>query len=93
LKLVGSKYLLYISQKYFKSYLFSYSVGFLHSSYTFGHESLIVLEESGSGSSSTSNLAGQQHGQTVPPGALISLLQKGIKFLQVEAHMNEVSNF
>jgi len=54
----------------------------LHSSYTFGNESFILQDANFS-----------QHGQALAPGALVNLLHKGMKFLEVEAHLNQVRLF
>ena len=45
--------------------------GFKHSSFTFGYESQILK----------SSITGSE----LPPGALISFLQKGIQYLQIES--------
>jgi transducin (beta)-like 1 len=50
--------------------------GFSHSAFTFAYESLVVK----------SSVA-----QTViPPGALITFLQKGLEYIAIEEHINEV---
>jgi len=49
-------------------------VGFKHSAFTFGHESQLHK----------SNLS---YSDVVPPGALISLIQKGIQYLEIEAKL------
>ncbi|KNC47599.1 uncharacterized protein AMSG_02624 [Thecamonas trahens ATCC 50062] len=49
--------------------------GFAHTAYTFGHESLVAR----------SNL----DGSAVPPGALVSYVQKGLQYLEVETHLRE----
>ena len=48
--------------------------GFIHSAFSFGHESLI--------SKATID------GSKVSPGALISFVQKGLQFAEIEAHIN-----
>lgn len=49
--------------------------GFQHSAFSFGAESLI----------SNSNINGSQ----VPPGSLISYLQKGLQYKEIETHLGE----
>ena len=49
--------------------------GFDHSAYAFGHESFV----------SRSNLDGSQ----VPPGSLISFVQKGLQYLEIESHLTD----
>ena len=53
--------------------------GFQHSAYTFGLES--------QSPQSTIN------GTTIPPGALISVLQKGLQYLEAEVSITEVCEF
>mmetsp|Transcript_15883 Transcript_15883/g.45459 ORF Transcript_15883/g.45459 Transcript_15883/m.45459 type:complete len:576 (+) Transcript_15883:120-1847(+) len=48
--------------------------GFQHSAFTFGYESLVHKSEI--------------NGNDVPPGALISFIQKGLQYLEVEANLN-----
>lgn len=50
--------------------------GFLHSAFTFAYESLVVK-------SSTAQTE-------IPPGALITFLQKGLEYIAIEEHINEV---
>jgi hypothetical protein len=50
------------------------TIGFRHTAFTFGHESQILK----------SSITGSE----VPPGALISFLQKGIQYLQTEAKIH-----
>ena len=50
--------------------------GFSHSAFTFAHESLVVK-------SSTAQTE-------IPPGALITFLQKGLEYIAIEEHINEV---
>eukprot|EP00963_Diacronema_lutheri_P007796 scaffold676_cov316-Pavlova_lutheri.AAC.23 len=50
--------------------------GFKHSAFTFGYESYI----------SESKIEEED----VPPGALISFIQKGLQYLELEANVNEV---
>lgn len=52
--------------------------GFSHSAFTFGIESHI----------SQSNI----NGTLVPPAALISILQKGLQYVEAEISINEVSD-
>lgn len=49
--------------------------GFTHSAFTFAHESLV----------SRSIVADSE----VPPGALLSFLQKGLQYIEVESHLQE----
>lgn len=51
-------------------------VGFQHSAFTFGIESHI----------DQSNI----NGSVVPPGALVSVLQKGVQYVESEATLTEV---
>lgn len=53
-----------------------YSLGFSHSAFTFGIESHI----------SQSNI----NGALVPPAALISIIQKGLQYVEAEVSINEV---
>lgn len=53
------------------NFLFNLKKGFKHSAFTFGHESQI--------------LKSSVNASEVPPGALISFLQKGIQYLQTES--------
>ena len=50
--------------------------GFVHSAFTFANESLVAK----------SSIADAN----VPPGALITFLQKGLQYVEIEAHMLEV---
>lgn len=52
--------------------------GFSHSAFTFGIESHI----------SQSNI----NGALVPPAALISIIQKGLQYVEAEVSINEVSD-
>jgi transducin (beta)-like 1 len=49
--------------------------GFTHSAFTFGYESLVHK-------STVANA-------DLPPGALVSILQKGLQYIEIEAHLNE----
>lgn len=51
--------------------------GFSHSAYTFGYESYVAKTSIASG-------------VELPPGALISFIQKGLQYLELEANLNEV---
>jgi hypothetical protein len=51
------------------------SAGFEHSAYAFGHESFIYKSSLESSS--------------IPPGALISFVQKGLQYAEIESHINE----
>ncbi len=50
--------------------------GFQHSAFTFGYESLV--HKTGI------------NGADVPPGALISFIQKGLQYLELEANLTDV---
>ena len=52
--------------------------GFSHSAFTFAYESLV-------GKSTVAHAE-------VPPGALITFLQKGLEYVGIEEHINEVMN-
>ncbi|KAJ1398706.1 hypothetical protein B484DRAFT_315389, partial [Ochromonadaceae sp. CCMP2298] len=49
--------------------------GFAHSAFTFAYESLVIK-------SSTAQTE-------IPPGALITFLQKGLEYIAIEEHINE----
>eukprot|EP00951_Prasinocladus_malaysianus_P001653 scaffold11618_cov45-Prasinocladus_malaysianus.AAC.1 len=49
--------------------------GFSHSAFTFGYESFVHKSK--------------LNGNDVPPGALISFIQKGLQYLELEANLNE----
>ena len=51
-------------------------IGFSHSAFTFGYESLVTK-------SSVAQV-------DVPPGALITFMQKGLEYVGIEEHINEV---
>ncbi len=51
-------------------------VGFAHSAFTFAYESLVIK----------SSMAQTE----IPPGALITFLQKGLEYIAIEEHINEV---
>lgn len=51
-------------------------VGFLHAAFTFAYESQLAKS-----SVITTEM---------PPGALVSFLQKGLQYVGIEAHINEV---
>ena len=53
--------------------------GFTHSAFAFGHESRV------DGGQKTTTAPG-----TIPPGALISFVQKGLQYCELEANLNEV---
>ena len=59
----------------FLVYRYLQESGFTHSSFTFAYESLVTK------SAVTAS--------DLPPGALISLLQKGLQYVEIEAHLNE----
>ena len=53
------------------------SAGFTHSAFTFGYESFVHKSDINS--------------NDVPPGALVSFVQKGLQYLEMEANLaNEV---
>jgi hypothetical protein len=54
------------------------SIGFTHSAFSFAHESLVVK----------STVAYTD----LPPGALITFLQKGLEYVGIEEHINEVGS-
>lgn len=56
--------------------MFPLLLGFSHSAFTFGIESHI----------SQSNI----NGALVPPAALISIIQKGLQYVEAEVSINEV---
>jgi hypothetical protein len=60
----------------FLVYRYLQESGFSHSAFSFFHESTIPR----------SNI----NGAHVPPGALISLLQRGLQYKEMEIHLNEV---
>lgn len=53
--------------------------GFKHSAFTLGYEAGL----------NKTVIDGNQ----VPPGALVSFVQKGLQYLELEANLNEVSSF
>mmetsp|Transcript_32046 Transcript_32046/g.44828 ORF Transcript_32046/g.44828 Transcript_32046/m.44828 type:complete len:517 (-) Transcript_32046:294-1844(-) len=59
----------------FLVYRYLLESGFVHSAFAFGHESLIAK----------SNI----DGSNITPGALISFIQKGLQFVEIEAHTND----
>jgi hypothetical protein len=52
------------------------AAGFVHSAFAFGHESLVAK----------SNIQSSE----VPPAALISFIQKGLQYTEIESHLNDV---
>ena len=62
--------------KFYKIICVFYHTGFSHSAFTFGIESHI----------SQSNI----NGALVPPAALISIIQKGLQYVEAEISINEV---
>jgi transducin (beta)-like 1 len=60
----------------FLVYRYLQESGFLHSAFTFAYESQLAK-------SSVINTE-------LPPGALVSFLQKGLQYVGIEAHINEV---
>ena len=59
----------------FLVYRYLLESGFSHSAFSFAHESLVAR----------SVVAGSE----APPGALVSFLQKGLQYVEVEAHLHE----
>lgn len=57
-------------------YFLSYRTGFTHTAFSFAYESLVTK-------SSVSQIE-------IPPGALITFLQKGLEYVGIEEHINEV---
>ena len=53
--------------------------GFQHAAFTFGYESLVHKSDI--------------NGNDVPPGALVSFVQKGLQYLELEANLNAEGNF
>lgn len=76
-RLLNESYSSFSSNTEYLNCFFYYSLeGFSHSAFTFAYESLVVK----------SSVA-----QTViPPGALITFLQKGLEYIAIEEHINEV---
>ena len=60
----------------FLVYRYLQESGFTHSAFTFFNESTIPR----------SNI----NGANVPPGCLISLIQRGLQYKEMETHLNEV---
>lgn len=56
-------------------YRYLQEAGFLHSSFVFGHESLVRH--------------GPAHVDTVPTGALVQLIHKGLHYMEIEAHLRD----
>ena len=59
----------------FLVYRYLLESGFIHSAFAFGHESLIMKSSI--------------DGSKVVPGALISYIQKGLQFVEIETHVND----
>lgn len=77
LKIQVRNYSLYTIYSIMLKYPFPpHSAGFSHSAFTFGIESHI----------SQSNI----NGALVPPAALISIIQKGLQYVEAEVSINEV---
>ena len=55
---------------------YSSSAGFSHSSFVFGYEAFVHR----------TNIGANQ----VPPGALVSFLQRGIQYVEMQSNLNEV---
>jgi hypothetical protein len=59
-----------------RSLLTSIFLGLTHSAFTFAYESLVIRSSAA---------------QTdIPPGALITFLQKGLEYIAIEEHITEV---
>lgn len=54
------------------------TVGLVHSSFVFGHESMVLKSDI--------------KAQNVPPGQLVSVLQKGLQYMDIETHVKPVNN-
>lgn len=54
-------------------------LGFLHSAFAFGHESLLLEEP-----------VFLKEGHAIAAGTLLNLVHKGLKYMEIEAHLNEV---
>lgn len=59
----------------FLIYRYMIESGFQHSAFAFAHESFLVR----------SNISGGN----VPPGALVTFIQRGLQYIEVESHLNE----
>ena len=59
----------------FLVYRYLLESGFSHSAFSFAHESLVVR----------SVVADSE----IPPGALVTFLQKGLQYVEVETHLHE----
>jgi len=59
----------------FLVYRYLQESGFVHSAFTFAYESVLAKSKAAQAD--------------VPPGALIAFLQKGLQFVDIEAHLNE----
>lgn len=64
----------------FLVYRYLQESGHLHSAFTFAYESLV-----------TKSTIATMHASHVPPGALISFIQKGLLYLEVEQQMDELN--
>ncbi len=51
-------------------------IGFNHTAFTFAHESMVTKSSSAQ--------------VEIPPGTLITFLQKGLEYVAIEEHINEV---
>ncbi|EEH54302.1 uncharacterized protein MICPUCDRAFT_20648, partial [Micromonas pusilla CCMP1545] len=60
----------------FLVYRYLQESGFTHAAYTFGYESYVAKTTIASGTE-------------LPPGALVSFIQKGLQYLELEANLNE----
>lgn len=56
-------------------YRYLQEAGFLHSSFSFAHESLIYKSDIVA--------------EAVPPGALVTMLQKALHYIEIETHLND----
>lgn len=63
-------------EREFSRWVLAAMTGFDHSAFTFSYEAYLVQA--------------QISPTEVPPGALVTFLQKGLQFLEIEANLNEV---
>lgn len=69
------------------------SAGFVHSSFTFGYESNVRNSDiDREFAASSSNVFNLPPAAEVAPGSLISFLQKGLQYLQIETEIRAVSH-
>jgi transducin (beta)-like 1 len=58
--------------------LYVLAAGFIHSAFVLGYEAGLHKKS--------------MDGNHVPPGALVSFVQKGLQYLELEANLNDVSS-